>query len=130
MRRRISLVSLETIITEIKAPLTFVSSELGDLKPLTPVHLLHGRQITCLPYESVDEDEFVDLTYRELHRNAKLLATLLQNFQKCWHHECLTSLREFHKATGSNHQTIRTGDVMLIHDEKPRDMHVEDGNHR
>jgi len=46
-RRHITLVTLETLITEIEAalnnrPLTFVPSEQGELEPLTPAHLLHG----------------------------------------------------------------------------------------
>ncbi|XP_065911194.1 uncharacterized protein [Dysidea avara] len=124
-RRHISLTTLETVIVEIEAalndrPLTFVSSEQGDIEPLTPAHLLHGRRITCLPHEVVEEDEFTDPTYGEVCGNAKLLATILQNFQKRWRHEYLTSLREVHRATGSNSQTVRTGDVVLIHDDTPR----------
>ena len=43
-RCHISLMVLETIIVEIEAvlndcPLTFVSSELGDVEPMTPAHL-------------------------------------------------------------------------------------------
>ena len=61
-RRHVSLSILETINVEIEAtlndrPLTFVSSEFGDPEPLTPAHLLHGRRITCLPYELVEMDE-------------------------------------------------------------------------
>ena len=102
-RRHISLTILETVIVEIEAalndrPLTFVSSEQGDIEPLTLAHLLHGRRITCLPHEVVEEDEFTDPTYGEVCGNAKLLATILQNFQKRWRHEYLTSLREVHRA--------------------------------
>jgi len=47
-RRHISLNTLETFIAEIEAalynrPLTFKLSEQGDLEPLTPAQLLHGR---------------------------------------------------------------------------------------
>ena len=67
-RCHISLTVLETIIVEIEAvlndrPLTFVSSELGDVEPLTPAHLLHGRRITYLPHEMVDTDELIDQSY-------------------------------------------------------------------
>ena len=69
-RRHVSLPTLETIVVEIEAvlndrPLTLVSSELEDLEPLTPAHLLHGRRITCLPYQTVDTDEIDDLSYGE-----------------------------------------------------------------
>jgi len=67
-RRHISLTVLETIVVEIEAvindrPLTFVSSELGDVEPLTPAHLLHGRRITYLPHEMVDIDKILDPSY-------------------------------------------------------------------
>ena len=35
-------------------------------------------------------------------------------------HVYLTSLREFNKITGHNKQAIRKGDVVIIHDDKPR----------
>jgi len=69
----------------------------------------------CLPHEA-DEDEFID---PEICDNTKLLPTILQNFQKHWHHEYLTSLREVHKITGSSRLTVRPGDVIPIHDDKP-----------
>ena len=74
----------------------------------------------CLPHEMVDDDAMIDPYHGEICGNAKLLATILQSFQKCWRHEYLTSLREVHRATGSTHQTVRTGDVVLIHDDTPR----------
>ena len=51
---------LETIVVEVEAtlndrPLTYVSSDVGDIKPLTPARLLYGRRMTSLPY-SYDED--------------------------------------------------------------------------
>ena len=124
-RRHISLTTLETVITEIEAalndrPLTFVSSEHGDLEPLTLAHLLHGRQITCLPHEPTDDDELVDPNYGEICGSAKLLATILQSFQKRWRHEYLTSLREVHRNTGTDYQTVKRGDVVLIHDDASR----------
>ena len=124
-RQHISLTTLETVVTEIEAalndrPLTFASSEVGELEPLKAAHLLHRRRITCLPHEIVDDDAMIDPTYGEIWGNAKLLATIYQSFQKRWHHKYLTSLREVHRATGSTHQTVRTGDVVLIHDDTPR----------
>ena len=85
-RRHITLVTLETVTTEIEAalndrPLTFVPSEQGELEPLTPAHLLHGRRITCLPHEVIGEDELIDPTYGDMCGNAKLLAAILQDFR-------------------------------------------------
>jgi len=124
-RRHVSLATLETVITEIEAalndrPLTFVATEHGELEPLTPAHLLHGRRITCLPHDALDDDELIDPSYGEVCGNAKLLATILQSFHKRWRHEYLTSLREFHRASGNNRQTVRKGDIVLIHDDTPR----------
>jgi len=70
-RRHISLTALETVVTESEAaindqPLTFASSEVGELKPLTFAHLLHGRQITCLPHEIADDDAMIDPTCGEI----------------------------------------------------------------
>ena len=41
---------------------TYVSSDLNDLEPLTPSHLLYGRRITTLPHKIMD-DEVDDPTY-------------------------------------------------------------------
>jgi len=87
---------------------------------LTPTHLLHGRRITCLPHEGTDDDELVDPNYGEICGSAKLLATLLQTSTNVGIISTYTSLREVHRATGSSHQTIRTGDVVLIHEDVPR----------
>jgi len=56
-------VEIEAILND--RPLTFVPSELGDPKPLTPAHFLHGRRITCFPHQEVEIDELTDPTYGE-----------------------------------------------------------------
>ena len=127
-RRHISLSTLETIIVEIEAVLndrllTFVSSEAGDPEPLTPAHLLHGRRITCLPYQAVEIDELTDQSYGEasqIQRRARLQAAILRDFQRRWRHEYLTSLRDYHKASGDNQQCVKRGDVVVVHDDTPR----------
>ena len=127
-RHHVSLPTLETIIVEIEAilndrPLTFVSSELGDPEPLTPAHLLHGRRITCLPHETVELDELTDPSYREapqVRKRALVQAAVLRDFQRRWRHEYLTSLRDYHKTSGNNKQYVKTGDVVVVHDDVPR----------
>ena len=129
-RRHISLTVLETIIVEIEAvindrPLTFVSSELGDVEPLTPAHLLHGRRITYLPHKMVDTDEIIDPSCGDtasIRRRVKILALILQDIRKRWRHDYLTSLREFHRTSGTTNQVIQKGDVVIIHDDTPRTM--------
>jgi len=127
-RCHVSLQALETIVVEIEAilndrPLTFVSSEMGDPELLMPAHLLHGRKITCLPHETVNIDEIDDPTYGDasmIRRRANTQAAILKDFQTRWRHEYLTSLREYHKASGDNIQQVKRGDVVLVHDDVPR----------
>ena len=40
--------------------------------------------------------------------------------KKRWRHEYLTSLREFHKTTAINKQSIKKGEVVLVHDDTHR----------
>jgi transposase InsO family protein len=127
-RTHVTLSSLQTIIVEIEAvlndrPLTHVSSDIEDEEPLTPSHLLYGRRITSLPHPIVEDDEIDDPTFgniSEITKRAQIQALILQHFWSRWKAEYLTSLREFHKTTGKNNQTIRVGEVVLIHDDSPR----------
>ena len=126
-RAMITLTELQTLAVEVEAilnerPITHVSSDVSDEEPLTPSHLLYGRRITHLPYPEI-EDEVSDPTFGDdsaLRQRANKQALLLQQFWYRWKHEYLTSLREFHRNTGTNTQTIKKGDVVLVHDESPR----------
>ena len=126
-RSHINLPTLQTLIVEIEAvlnerPLTYTPSDISDAQPLTPAHLLYGRKITRLPHENY-ADDISDSNYdgrAQLHHRAKTLAHLLQCFQSRWKHEYLTTLREYHRSTGQNNQTISVGDVVIVHDEGPR----------
>ena len=79
---------LQTIVVEVEAllndrPLTYVSHDPEDPEPLTPSHLLSGRRITSLPYESHTIDEIMDPSYNEysrLTKDARTQALLLQHF--------------------------------------------------
>ena len=122
----VTLPMLQTLIVEIEAvlndrPLTYASSDLNDPEPLTPSHLICGRRITSLPHRIVDET--VDPTYGAppVKETAKRLSQLLQHFQSRWRREYLTSLREYHRSAGSgNKQTVKVGDVVIVHDDAPR----------
>ena len=80
-RALVNLVTLQTIVVEIEAisnhrPLTYVSSDVKDEQPLTPSHLLHGRRMISLPYESLEEDELIDPSFDgnvEIQKNANRL---------------------------------------------------------
>lgn len=53
-------------------------------------------------------------------RRAQTQARILEHFRSRWKAEYLTSLREFHKTTGKNKQTIHVVEIVLIHDDSPR----------
>lgn len=64
-----------------------------------------------------------DPTYQtnvDFLRKTKRVTLLIQHFSQRWRHEYLTSLREFHKGSGSNAESVRVGDVVLIHNDNPR----------
>ena len=91
-RANISLLMLETLVTEIETllndrSLTYVSNDVQDAEPLTPAHLLYGRKIITLPYEQVEDDKLEDLTFGEdsqIKRRAKLLVLTLKHFRRRW----------------------------------------------
>ena len=128
-RVSVTLEELQTLIVEVEAilndrPITFVSSEINDEEPLTPSHLLYGKRITSLPFDiSVSDDDLTDPDYgneTDIRHRVKLQAVILQRFWKRWRHEYLTSLREFHRSSGDNKESIKKGDVVLVHDDGPR----------
>ena len=124
----ITLKQLETIIVEIEAmlndrPLTYVSPDLSDPAPLTPSHLLYGRRIRPVPQPLDDVEELDDPSYsdgNDIRRKVDKRTQLIQQFWIRWKREYLTSLREFNKVSGYNKQVIRIGDVVIVHDDKPR----------
>ena len=103
--------------------MTHISPDLDDPEPLTPAHLLHGHQIMSLPHEEIQEQDLLDPTFgsvMDVDKRANSQAFLLSQFNSWWKHEYLTSLREYHRAHGTNGQQIKTGDVVLVHDDTPR----------
>ena len=127
-RRFVSMETLQTIVTEIEAvmndrPLTHVSSSIDDLEPLTPSHLLYGRNITPMSYHyhyTADDITGIQSDQTTLTNRARTVTNIISQFWKRWRSEYLTGLREYHRATGSNEGRIRVGDVVQIHDEGPR----------
>ena len=127
-RSFITLEALQTLVVEIEAvlndhPLTYQSADIMDPEPLTPSYLLYGRRITTLPYPVTNNDELTDPTFTtgtvlrdKLHRQEQLL----QHFQTRWKREYLTALRETHKGGGTTQQTVKKGDIVLVHDDIPR----------
>jgi len=101
-RTFISLTGLQTVTTKIKAvlndqPITYISSDVSDPEALTPAHLLYGRQLVPLPYQSrekTDDPDFGENTGAVLRTGYTRQAQLLQHFQRRWKREYLTSLQE------------------------------------
>ena len=122
-----TLESLQTIVVEVKAvlnsrPLTHTSSDVTDAEPITPSHLLYGRPIVSLPHRDVQDDEIDDPTYGEasdIERRTKIQSQLLHHFWNRWSKEYLTALHEFLRMSGTNTQTVRNSDIVLINDDTP-----------
>ncbi|XP_045170970.2 uncharacterized protein LOC123533396 [Mercenaria mercenaria] len=124
----INLEELQTITTEVEAvlndrPITYVTSDDSDPHPLTPAHLLYGRQVKSLPTKNVPIESVSDPAVgnrSSITRRARVQKELIEHFRERWRHEYLTALREYHRVTGNNKQTISVGDVIQIHDDTPR----------
>jgi len=122
------LTSILTIVTEIEAvlndrPLTYASTDLNDPAHITPSQLLYGRRVTTLPHDDVTFDAGSTVAaadHATFNRMARRRELLIQQLYRRWKTEYLTSLREHHRVSGSNTQTINTGDVVQIHDDGPR----------
>ena len=126
-RSLITLAEMCTLIKEIQAilndrPLTSLNSDIHDLQPLTPNHLLFGFNVTSLPHPPLDSVDY-DPTFgdandisRAQHHRTTLYTHFLQRFQR----EYLTLLRETHvyqsKKQQASHNIIRIGDVVLVAD--------------
>ena len=125
------MIELNTILTEVEAvlnsrPLTYPYIDINDASPLTPSHFLCGHRFLTLPdtkEKEVDPDYIPSgISKRELTKRAKYHETVIQAFWARWQTEYLTSLREhlsYQKKT-SNKKAVAVGDVVLIHDNVPR----------
>ncbi|XP_052242501.1 uncharacterized protein LOC127852590 [Dreissena polymorpha] len=99
------------------------NGNLNDPAPITPSQLLFGRRVTTLPYDDVTVDTGSTVAaadHAEFNRMARRREMLIQQFYRRWNTEYLTSLREHHRMSGSNTQTIKIGDVVQIDDDGPR----------
>uniref|UniRef100_A0ABM0MF94 3-oxoacyl-[acyl-carrier-protein] reductase n=1 Tax=Saccoglossus kowalevskii TaxID=10224 RepID=A0ABM0MF94_SACKO len=123
---------LSTIVAEIEAvlnnrPITYVSGNADDLIALTPSHLINGRPITMLPSQPVDPDELQDPTFgdnqTEIQRRYLRLSELIQQFWRRWISEYLPALRERHMLTGKSTNTVKIGDIVLVHHDNQKRLH-------
>ena len=78
--------------------------------------------MSYLPHSHVEDPEDPDYVVSDTQMRKRLTnhGRLLQHFQTRWKREYLTSLREYHNSSGMNMQSVKAGDVVLIHDDGPR----------
>lgn len=129
-RTKLTLNEFRTLTAEVEVvlndrPLTKPSADLHEEEALTPSHLMYGRRFSSLPYDNVSVDEIDDPNFgqnpSDLSKAMVRIQKIKNSFWKRWSTDYLTSLREFHQATRGNHKTIiKTGDVVLVHDDCPR----------
>ena len=83
---------------------------------------MYGRRITTLPHphEEDPEDPDYEISESQVRKCLTNQAKLIEHFQARWRREYLTALREFYKESGRNAQSVKMGDIALIHDDGPR----------
>jgi len=121
-RSQITFEELRTIVVEIEGtlnnrPLTYMYDDVeGVSRPLTPAHLIYGRQIVRGPSERQLELANVN---QSLTRRAKHQFKLLKDFTRHWQREYLLGLREHNKCNrkGQPRQIVKPGDIVILKDE-------------
>lgn len=131
---KFSLDGLHTAVVEVESiinsrPLSYLTS--SDVEePLTPSHLLIGRQVLSLPDNlgysiDLDDQEFA-VDSNQWDKRMKHLSNTLNPFWKRWRSEYLTKLRESHRrsrCTYSKEPQVSVGDMVIVHDESlPRSL--------
>ena len=107
--------SLRTLLCEVEAiinsrPLTCVSSDPGDLQPITPAHFLHQREGIPLPPGLFDES---DSASRKRWRQVQYLSDL---FWKRWRKEYLPLLQQRSRWLRPS-PNLQVGDLVILVDE-------------
>ena len=99
-------------------PLTYTSSDIDDLRPLTPSHFLCGFRLTNLPevkqaFKGEDEQFLIkETTKKDITSRVKYLERLMS----------LASLRQRYDSAKCTQQvsTTKVGEVVLVQDDLPR----------
>ena len=132
--KRVTIDELRTVLVEIEArvnnrPITYVHEDINEIQALTPNHLLQGTTIQVLPplinnELRKDPDFLLTLpkpTAEKLTARFNYLNKLLTQWQRVWHQDYLTSLREQHRGKKAGSEThLKEGDIVLIDCENQR----------
>ena len=97
-------------------PLTVVSSDAGDLEPLTPLHFLVGHNRVCTSLE-VDADQEERMHPRQ---RWKCIQQVVKTVWKRWLREIVSRLNLTTKWLGAS-KSVQEGDILLcLDDTQPR----------
>ena len=104
---------LETVLCSIEAainarPLTVVTDDPDDVRPLRPSDFLHCP----VP----DEAEVAENEAERLQRRRRYQHTLLTHLWARWHKEYLRNLRDFHGSATT--ESPKPGDLVLVEGER------------
>ena len=123
-RAMLSFNEMSTILVEIEGvinsrPITYVHDDSeGVSYPLTPSHLINGRNLAHLPHNRYYE---LISTYETLSNRAKYNRLLLSHFTKRWKNEYLLGLMEACRPRSQAREpVISTGDIVLIKNEQTK----------
>lgn len=118
-KAKISNEEMRTLLTEAERvinmrPLTYLSDDPMDLSPLTPEKFLSGN------FESTGDGEEVLTNSSDIHAKWKSRVRYTSFLWKRWRCEYLRLLRSAHHSSKRVTRDIQLGDVVLVHDAKPR----------
>ena len=114
---------METALIEIEGiintrPLTYLYDD-DVAEPLTPSHLLSGRNLFATP----EPESLVESSTATLSRRYKFLQTTLRSMWTKFRHHYLTELREHHMYTRrktNSENVLKIGEVVIIKDDDVR----------
>ena len=121
-KRTLNWDDLVTILLEVEQcinnmPLTYVESEMQDLQPLTPNHLIKGTSVQIMPsVVSEDKHDLLYLDHELLNVQYNKLSRVVQHFVQMWSKDYLISLKEKHFGNTQANQRvpINVGDIVLV----------------
>ncbi|XP_077287686.1 uncharacterized protein LOC143912277 [Arctopsyche grandis] len=104
--------ALNTLVIQIETvmnsrPLTPMSSDPGDLIPLTPGHFLVGGPLLAFPQENL-----ADISANRLSRYRQL-QQMLQHFWRRWSREYIT-LQQRHRRGAKEAPNLQPGDLVVV----------------